>query len=39
MVGQGLTLGTSMWEVYVDNPVETADPTTLRTEVFWTVAD
>ena len=39
VAGQGLTVGTSMWEIYVDNPVETTDPTTIRTEVFWTVAD
>lgn len=34
-----LSPGSGGWEVYVDDPSATTDPATLRTEVYWLVAD
>ena len=32
---EGLTPGTSMWEVYLSDPSVESDPATWRTEVYW----
>lgn len=39
MAEADLTPATGMWEVYVDDPSATSDPGTLRTEIYWLLAD
>jgi effector-binding domain-containing protein len=36
---QGRAPGARMWEVYVTEPSPEADPATLRTDLYWTLAD
>ncbi|MGO1973715.1 MAG: GyrI-like domain-containing protein [Propionibacteriaceae bacterium] len=36
---QGLTPTETLWEVYVTEPAPDVDPDTMRTDVFWMVAD
>jgi effector-binding domain-containing protein len=35
--GQGRTPSTTMWESYVTDPGDMADPSALRTEIYWPV--
>lgn len=39
LAAQGLTPGLVAWEVYVDDPMSNPDPSTLRTQVCWTIDD
>lgn len=39
MAGADVTPAIGMWEVYLDDPSATTDPATLRTEIYWPVAD
>lgn len=36
---QGLTPGDTLWEEYVTEPTPDTDPATLRTDLYWTLAD
>ncbi|WP_134773086.1 GyrI-like domain-containing protein [Ornithinimicrobium flavum] len=36
---QGHTPGPDLWEVYVTEPTPTTDPATLRTDLYWLLAD
>lgn len=36
---QGLTPGPDLWEVYVTEPTPETDPATLRTDLYWSLAD
>ena len=39
MDAQGLTPGTTLWEVYLTEPSPEMDPADLRTELNWSVSD